>query len=29
MSLYAISAVLTITSGISYFRRHGHVLFAK
>lgn len=27
--LYVISAVLTITSGISYFRRHGHVLFAK
>lgn len=29
MALYAISAVLTITSGIGYFRRHGHVLFAK
>ncbi len=29
MALYAISAVLTITSGIAYFRRHGHVLFAK
>ena len=29
MALYAISAVLTITSGITYFRRHGHVLFAK
>ncbi len=27
MSLYALSAVLTITSGISYFRRHGRVLF--
>lgn len=27
--LYVLSAVLTITSGISYFRRHGHVLFAK
>ncbi len=28
MALYVLSAVLTITSGISYFRRHGHVLFA-
>lgn len=28
ISLYGISAVLTITSGWSYFRRHGHVLFA-
>lgn len=27
MSLFVISAVLTITSGWSYFRRHGHVLF--
>ncbi|HUR59080.1 MAG TPA: CDP-alcohol phosphatidyltransferase family protein [Opitutaceae bacterium] len=27
MALYAISAVLTITSGVSYFRRHGKVLF--
>ena len=27
MSLYAISAVLTVTSGITYFRRHGQVLF--
>ncbi|MES2694035.1 MAG: CDP-alcohol phosphatidyltransferase family protein, partial [Verrucomicrobiota bacterium] len=26
MALFALSAVLTITSGISYFRRHGHVL---
>ena len=26
MGLFALSAVLTITSGISYFRRHGHVL---
>jgi CDP-diacylglycerol--glycerol-3-phosphate 3-phosphatidyltransferase len=25
--LYVLSAVLTITSGYSYFRRHGHVLF--
>jgi CDP-diacylglycerol--glycerol-3-phosphate 3-phosphatidyltransferase len=25
MALFAISAVLTITSGISYFRKHGHV----
>lgn len=28
MVLYAISAVLTITSGISYFRKHGRVLMA-
>jgi CDP-diacylglycerol--glycerol-3-phosphate 3-phosphatidyltransferase len=28
ISLYVLSTVLTITSGISYFRRHGHVLFA-
>ena len=27
MALYAISAVLTITSGYSYFRRHGKVFF--
>ncbi len=27
MALYALSAVLTITSGVSYFRRHGRVLF--
>jgi CDP-diacylglycerol--glycerol-3-phosphate 3-phosphatidyltransferase len=27
MSLYALSAVLTVTSGIAYFRRHGRVLF--
>jgi CDP-diacylglycerol--glycerol-3-phosphate 3-phosphatidyltransferase len=27
MSLYALSAVLTITSGYAYFRRHGRVLF--
>lgn len=26
MGLYFVSAVLTITSGISYFRRHGHVV---
>ncbi len=26
MGLYALSAVLTITSGVSYFRRHGHVV---
>ena len=25
--LYVLSAVLTITSGYSYFRRHGKVLF--
>jgi CDP-diacylglycerol--glycerol-3-phosphate 3-phosphatidyltransferase len=28
MVLFALSAVLTITSGISYFRKHGRVLFA-
>lgn len=28
IALFALSAVLTITSGISYFRRHGNVLFA-
>lgn len=27
MGLYALSAVLTITSGVSYFRKHGRVLF--
>ncbi len=27
MSLYALSTVLAITSGITYFRRHGNVLF--
>lgn len=27
MALFALSAVLTITSGYAYFRRHGHVLF--
>src|SRR5687767_12811470 len=26
MGLFALSAVLTITSGISYFRKHGRVL---
>lgn len=26
LALYALSAVLTITSGWSYFRRHGHVV---
>lgn len=26
MALFVLSAILTITSGISYFRRHGHVL---
>jgi hypothetical protein len=25
--LYGLSAVLTVTSGIAYFRRHGRVLF--
>lgn len=29
IALFAVSAVLTITSGITYFRRHGHVLFEK
>jgi CDP-diacylglycerol--glycerol-3-phosphate 3-phosphatidyltransferase len=28
IALYVLSAVLTITSGISYFRRHGRVLFS-
>lgn len=28
MALFALSAVLTITSGFTYFRRHGHVLAA-
>jgi len=28
MALFALSAVLTITSGIAYFRKHGRVLFA-
>lgn len=28
MALYALSAVLTITSGVGYFRRHGRVLFS-
>jgi CDP-diacylglycerol--glycerol-3-phosphate 3-phosphatidyltransferase len=26
LGLYALSAVLTVTSGISYFKRHGHVV---
>ncbi len=26
MGLYLLSAILTITSGISYFRQHGHVV---
>ena len=26
MVLYVLSAVLTITSGVSYFRKHGHVV---
>lgn len=26
LGLYVLAAVLTITSGISYFRRHGHVV---
>lgn len=29
ISLYVASAVMTITSGYTYFRRHGHVLFSK
>ncbi len=28
MGLFALSALLTITSGWSYFRRHGHVLMS-
>ncbi len=28
IALYLLSALLTITSGIAYFRRHGRVLFA-
>jgi CDP-diacylglycerol--glycerol-3-phosphate 3-phosphatidyltransferase len=28
MGLFALSAVLTITSGISYFRKHGRVLLS-
>lgn len=28
IGLFVVSAILTITSGISYFRRHGSVLFA-
>lgn len=28
MVLFALSALLTVTSGISYFRKHGRVLFA-
>ncbi len=28
MALFGLSAVLTITSGIAYFRKHGRVLFA-
>jgi CDP-diacylglycerol--glycerol-3-phosphate 3-phosphatidyltransferase len=27
IALFMLSAVLTITSGLSYFRKHGHVLF--
>jgi CDP-diacylglycerol--glycerol-3-phosphate 3-phosphatidyltransferase len=29
MSLYGLSAVLTITSGTAYFRKHGYVLFSN
>lgn len=28
MGLFVLSAILTITSGISYFRKHGHVLMS-
>jgi len=28
MALFAVSAVLTITSGVSYFRKHGRVLLS-
>ena len=24
MTLYVLAAILTVTSGVSYFRRHGH-----
>jgi CDP-diacylglycerol--glycerol-3-phosphate 3-phosphatidyltransferase len=26
LGLFVLSAVLTVTSGVSYFRRHGHVV---
>jgi CDP-diacylglycerol--glycerol-3-phosphate 3-phosphatidyltransferase len=26
MGLYALAAILTVTSGVSYFRRHGHAV---
>ena len=29
IGLYVLSAILTLTSGITYFRRHWHVLFLK
>lgn len=29
MALYGLSAILTITSGFTYFRKHGHVLFGS
>ena len=28
MTLFVLSAVLTVTSGVTYFRRHGRVLFS-
>jgi hypothetical protein len=27
LSLFVLSAVLTVTSGVTYFRRHGHLVF--
>jgi CDP-diacylglycerol--glycerol-3-phosphate 3-phosphatidyltransferase len=27
LSLFVLSAVLTVTSGLTYFRRHGHLVF--
>lgn len=27
IALFSLSGVLTVTSGVAYFRRHGHVLF--
>jgi CDP-diacylglycerol--glycerol-3-phosphate 3-phosphatidyltransferase len=29
VALFVVSAVLTVTSGVAYFRRHGRVLFAR
>jgi CDP-diacylglycerol--glycerol-3-phosphate 3-phosphatidyltransferase len=27
LAFFGLSAVLTVTSGITYFRRHGHLVF--